>query len=75
MARYMRTLPLGWKIVLGVLGAGVIFTAVVAVVALCNGQSFVEGFETLFGIAEKAVENAPAVEDAVEEVASNIGIM
>ena len=75
MARYMRGLPLGWKITLGILGVGVTFLAVVGIVGLCNGQSFVEAFETLFGIAEKAVEETPAVGDAVETMASISPIM
>ena len=68
MARYrtyIKQMPLGWKIVLGILGAGIIFSAVVGIIGLCNGQSFVEAFETLFGIAEKAVEETPAVEETV----------
>ncbi len=70
MARYFRQMPFGWKITLGVIGVLGIFVAVVGVVSLAQGQSLGEGFRTLFGIAEKVVEDTPAVEDAVEAVAS-----
>ena len=67
-----NSLPLGWKITLGVLGAVAIFVAVVSVVSLAQGQSVAEGFRTLFGVAEKAVEELPEIEQGAEQVATTM---
>ena len=58
MKRFNR-LSLGWKIALGVIGGILVFTAVVSIVSLAQGQSIGEGFKTIFGVAEKAVETLP----------------
>lgn len=50
-------LPIGWKIVLGILGFLAVSVLVVGIIALCKNISFVEALKTIFGVSKKAVED------------------
>lgn len=52
-----NSLPIGWKIVLGVLGFVAISTLIVGIIALCKDCSFVDALKTIFGVSKKAVED------------------
>lgn len=50
-------LPIGWRIVLYILGFLAVSALIIALVALFKDCSFVDALKTIFGVAEKAVED------------------